>query len=69
MIDLDPSSYGTYSRPRTKVAMIKRPETSKHAKPLLGHGTVGSTVLYFGIEVDKALELSVQIDLQRTCGP
>ena len=63
-IDLNPSSYGTHSLRRTKVALIyKKTGNLRACQLLLGHGKLESTVRYLGIEVDDALEISEQIDL------
>jgi integrase len=64
MIDLDPRTYGTHSLRRTKVAMLyKKTGNLRACQLLLGHRKLESTVRYLGIEVDDALELSLQVDL------
>jgi integrase len=64
MIDLDPRNYGTHSLRRTKVAMLyKKTGNLRACQLLLGHRKLESTVRYLGIEVDDALELSLQVDL------
>lgn len=63
-IDLEPRAYGTHSLRRTKVALIyKRTGNLRACQLLLGHRKIESTVRYLGIEVDDALELSVQVEI------
>ena len=64
-IDLNPSAYGTLGLRRTKVALIhKKTGNLRACQLLLGHGKLESTVRCLGIEVDDALEISEQIELQ-----
>lgn len=64
MIDLNAAAYGTHSLRRTKVALIyKKTGNLRACQLLLGHGKLESTVIFLGIEVDDALEISEQIDL------
>lgn len=64
MIGLDPSSYGTQSLRRTKVALLYKATGNLRAcQLLLGHRKLESTVRYLGIEVEDALELSERVDL------
>lgn len=64
MIDLEPTSYGTHSLRRTKVALIyKKTGNLRACQLLLGHGKLESTVRYLGIEVDDALTLAEQLEL------
>jgi integrase len=64
MIELEPSSSGTHSLRRTKIAMIyRRTGNLRACQLLLGHGKLESTVRYLGIEVDDALALSEQTEI------
>jgi hypothetical protein len=64
LIGLDPSSYGTHSLRRTKVALVyKRTGDIRACQLLLGYSKLESTVRYLGIEVDDALILSEQTEL------
>ena len=64
MIDLEPSTYGTHSLRRTKVALVyKKTGNLRACQLLLGHRKLESTVRYLGIEVDDALQMSEQIEL------
>lgn len=64
MIDLNPSTDGTHSLRRTKVALIcKKAGNLRAFQLLLGLGKLESTVRYLGIEEGDALEISEQIDL------
>jgi len=63
-IGLDPSSYGTHSMRRTKVAQIyKKTGNLRAVQLLLGHTKMVSTVRYLGVELDDALTISEAIDL------
>jgi integrase len=63
-IGLDPSSYGTHSMRRTKVAQIyKKTSNLRAVQLLLGHTKMDSTVRYLGVELDDALTISEAIDL------
>lgn len=49
---------------RTKARLIYRRTTNSRAvQLLLGHSKLESTVRYLGIEVDDALEISVQTEI------
>ena len=62
-IGLDPTAYGTHSIHRTKPSLIYRRTRNLHAvQLLLGHTKLESTVRYFGIEVEDALELAEQTE-------
>lgn len=64
MIDLQPAAYGTHSLRRTKVALVyKKTGNLRACQLLLGHRKLESTVLYLGIEVDDALELSEHLEI------
>ena len=63
-IGLEPSSYGTHSMRRTKVAEIYRKTGNLRAvQLLLGHTKVDSTVRYLGVELEDALSIAEQIDI------
>ena len=63
-IGLEPSSYGTHSMRRTKVAEIYRKTGSLRAvQRLLGHTKVDSTVRYLGVELENALSIAERIDI------
>ena len=63
-IGLDPSSYGTHSMRRTKVAQIyKKTGNLRAVQLLLGHTKMDSTVRHLGVELDDALTISEAIDL------
>ncbi len=60
---LAPGNYGTHTLRRTQATLIYR--RTKHFRAvqlLLGHAKLESTVRYFGIEVDDALEMSEQTE-------
>lgn len=58
-IGLDPAAYGTYTLRRTKASLIyRRTKNLRTVQLLLGHTKLESTVRYFGIEVDDALEMA-----------
>jgi site-specific recombinase XerD len=61
---LNSSAYGTHSMRRTKVTQIYRKTGNLRAvQLLLGHTRPESTVRYLGIEVDDALSIAEQIEL------
>lgn len=58
-IGLEPTSYGTHSMRRTKVAQIYRKTGNLRAvQLLLGHTKMDSTVRYLGVELEDALAIS-----------
>jgi integrase len=62
---LDSSAYGTHSMRRTKATLTyKRTKNPRAVQLLLGHTKLESTVRYLGIEVDDALEISEQTEIQ-----
>lgn len=62
---LDSSAYGAHSMHRTKATLIYRRTKNLRAIQLLpGHSKLESTVRYLGIEVDDALEISEQTEIQ-----
>ena len=64
-IGLDASAYGTHSMRRTKAAQIyKKTGNLRAVQILLGHTKLESTVHYLGVEVDDALRIAEQIELQ-----
>ncbi|WP_406856695.1 tyrosine-type recombinase/integrase [Alsobacter sp. KACC 23698] len=64
LIGLDPAAYGTHSLRRTKVSLIyKRTGNLRACQLLLGHTKLESTVMYLGIEVDDALQMSEQEEI------
>jgi integrase len=64
LIGLDPSAYCTHSMRRTKVSLLyKKTGNLRACQLLLGHTKLESTVRYFGVEVDDALELSEALEL------
>ena len=61
---LDSSAYGTHFMRRTKATLIyKRTKNLRAVQLLLGHSKLESTVRYFDIEVDDALEISEQTEI------
>ena len=63
-IGLEPSSYGSHSMRRTKVAEIYRKTGNLRAiQLLLGHTKVDSTVRYLGVELGEALSIAERIDI------
>ncbi|MFS8180638.1 tyrosine-type recombinase/integrase [Pseudovibrio denitrificans] len=63
-IELEPSSYGTHSMRRTKVAQIyKKTGNLRAVQLLLGHSKMDSTVRYLVIDLEDALSLSEKIDI------
>jgi site-specific recombinase XerD len=64
MIGLDPADYGTHSLRRTKATLIyRRTKNLRAVQLLLGRTKIESTVRYFGIEVDDALEMAEQTEV------
>ena len=64
-LGLDPADYGTHSMRRTKATLIyRRTKNLRVVQLLLGHSKLESTVRYLGIEVDDALEISEQTEIQ-----
>ena len=63
-IGLEPSSYGTHSMRRTKVAQIYRKTGNLRAvQLLLGHTKMDSTVRYPGVELEDALAISEAVEI------
>jgi site-specific recombinase XerD len=63
-IGLNSAAYGTHTLRRTKASMIyRRTKNLRAVQLLLGHSKLESTVRYFGIEVDGALELAEQTEV------
>lgn len=63
-IGLEPSSYGTHSMRRTKVAQIyKKTGNLRAVQLLLGHTKMDSTVRYLGVELEDALKISEDIEI------
>lgn len=63
-IGLEPSSYGTHSMRRTKVAQIYRKTGNLRAiQLLLGHPKMDSTVRYLGVELEDALAISEAVEI------
>ena len=68
-IGLDQSRYGTHSLRRTKATLIyKWTKNIRAIQLLLGHTKLESTVRNLGIEVDDALEISEQTEIQAAFG-
>lgn len=66
---LDSSTYGPHSVRRSKATLIyKRTKNPRAVQLLLGHTELESTVRYLGIEVDDALEISEQTEIQQPLG-
>jgi integrase len=64
-LGLDPAEYGKHSMRRTKATLIyRRTKNLRAVQLLLGHSKLESTVRYLGIEVDDALEISEQTEIQ-----
>jgi hypothetical protein len=64
-IGLDPAAYGTHTLRRTKATLICRRTGNLRTVQLpLGHAKLESTVKYLGIEVDDALEIAEQTEVQ-----
>ena len=63
-IGLEPSSYGTHSMRRTKVAQIYRKTGNLRAvQLLLGHTKMDSTVQYLGVELEDALAIAEAVEI------
>lgn len=63
-IGLEPSSYGTHSMRRTKVAQIYRKTGNLRAvQLLLGHTKMDSTVRYLGVEIEDALAIAEAVEI------
>ena len=63
-IGVDPTSYGTHSMRRTKVAQIYRKTGNLRAvQLLLGHTKMDSTVRYLGVELEDALAISESVEI------
>lgn len=63
-IGLDPTSYGTHSMRRTKVAEIYRKTGNLRAvQLLLGHTKMDSTVRYLGVDLEDALAISESVEI------
>ena len=63
-ISLEPSTYGTHSMRRTKVAQINRKTGNLRAvQLLLGHTKMDSTARYLGVELEDALAISEAVDI------
>jgi integrase len=63
-IGLDPSSYGTHSMRRTKVAQIyKKTGNLRAVQLLLGHTKMDSTVRYLGVDLEDALSISEGVEI------
>ncbi|CAB3783889.1 Tyrosine recombinase XerC [Paraburkholderia ultramafica] len=61
----DDSAYGTHAMRRTKTSLIyRRTKNLRAVQLLLGHTKLESTVRYLGIEVDDALEMAEQTEVQ-----
>jgi integrase len=63
-LGLDAASYGTHTLRRTKATLIcRRTKNLRAVQLLLGHTKLESTVRYFGIEVNDALEMAEQTEV------
>ncbi len=63
-IGLEPTSYGTHSMRRTKVAHIYQKTGNLRAvQLLLGHTKMDSTVRYLGVELEDALAISESVEI------
>ncbi|MEI4235142.1 tyrosine-type recombinase/integrase [Roseovarius sp. D22-M7] len=63
-IGLEPSSYGTHSMRRTKVAQIYRKTGNLRAvQLLLGHTKMDNTVRYLRVELEDALAISEAVEI------
>lgn len=61
---LEPTSYGTHSMRRTKVAQIYRKTSNLRAvQLLLGHTKMDSTVRYLGVELEDALAIVEAVEI------
>lgn len=61
-IGFDSTAYGTHTIRRTKAFNWPSHKKMRAVQFLLGHTKVKSTVRYFGIEVDSALEMAEQTE-------
>ncbi len=60
----DPTSYGTHSMRRTKVAQIYRKTGNLRAvQLLLGQMKMDSTVRYLGVDLEDALSIAESVEL------
>lgn len=63
-IGLEPTSYGTHTMRRTKVAQIYRKTGNLRAvQLLLGHTKMDSTVRYLGVELEDALAIAEAVEI------
>lgn len=63
-VGLDPLKFGTHSLRRTKATLIyRRTGNLRAVQLLLGHTKIESTVRYFGIEIDDAIEIAEKIEV------
>ena len=63
-IGLEPSSYGTHTMRRTKVAQIyKKTGNLRAVQLLLGHTKMDSTVRYLGVDLEDALTISEGVEI------
>ena len=63
-IGLEPTSYGTHTMRRTKVAQIYRKTGYLRAvQLLLGHTKMDSTVRYLGVELEDALAIAEAVEI------
>ena len=63
-IGLEPTSYGTHSMRRTKVAQIYRKTGNLRAvQLLLGHTKMDSTVRYLGVDLEDALAIAEAVEI------
>ena len=67
VLGVDPSTYATHSIRRTKVTLIYRKTQNLGAcELLLGHKKIENTVRYLGLELDDALKISRDLEIQLT---
>jgi site-specific recombinase XerD len=65
MVGLDPADYGTHSLRGTKAMLIyRRTKNLRAVQLLLGHPKLESILRYLGVEVEDALEISRQTEVQ-----
>jgi len=63
-IGLEPSSFGTHSLRRTKVAQIyKKTGNLRAVQLLLGHTKMDSTARYLGVDLEDALSISESVEI------
>lgn len=63
-LGLEPTSYGTHTMRRTKVAQIYRKTGNLRAvQLLLGHTKMDSTVRYLGVELEDALAIAEAVEI------